>query len=72
MGKRGRRRKQLLDLKKTTGCWELKAKALDPLCGEVVFEEAMDLSKDGLLDQDGDLRTAGQKTENALFDIWHK
>ena len=39
------RRKQLLDdLKKTVRYCKLKEKILDPLCGELVLEEAMDLS----------------------------
>ena len=40
---RGRRRKQLLD--ETRGNWNLKEKALDLICGEFAFEEAMDLSQ---------------------------
>jgi hypothetical protein len=38
-GRRGRRRKQLLDdLKETRGCWELKYEALDPNLWSTRFE----------------------------------
>jgi hypothetical protein len=44
-GRRGRRRKQLLDdLKEKRIYWKLKEKALDPTCGEVALEGATDLS----------------------------
>jgi hypothetical protein len=44
-GRRGRRRKQLLDdLKEKRRYWNLKEEALYPLCGELALEEATDLS----------------------------
>ena len=48
--RRGRRRKKLLDdLKGRRGYSHLKEEALDPLCGGIVLEEALDLSSDRLL-----------------------
>jgi hypothetical protein len=44
-GRRGRRRKQLLDLKEKRGSWILKEEALDRTYGELALEEAMDLYK---------------------------
>jgi hypothetical protein len=44
-GRRGRRRRTLLDdLKERRGYSHLKEEALDPLCGELALEEAFDLS----------------------------
>jgi hypothetical protein len=44
-GRRGRRRKQLLDdLKEKRRYWKLKEEALDRLNGELALEEATDLS----------------------------
>ena len=44
-GRRERRRKQQLDkLKEMRRYWKLRAETLDRLCGDVGFEEAMDLS----------------------------
>jgi hypothetical protein len=44
-GRRGRRRKQLLDdLKGKRSYWKLKEEALDLPCGELALEEATDLS----------------------------
>jgi hypothetical protein len=44
-GRRGRRRKQLLDdLKEKKRYWKLKQEALDPHCGELALEEATDLN----------------------------
>jgi hypothetical protein len=49
MGKRGRRRKQLLgDLKEKRGYWKLKEEALDRTYRELALEEATDLSQDRL------------------------
>jgi hypothetical protein len=43
--RRGIRSKQLVgDRNETRGYWRLKEEALDQLCGEFTFEEAMDLS----------------------------
>jgi hypothetical protein len=43
-GRRDRRHKQLLDdLQETRGYWKLKEEELDPLCGGLALEEAMDL-----------------------------
>jgi hypothetical protein len=43
-GRRGRRRKQLLDdLKEKRRCWNLKEEALDRTYGEIALEEATDL-----------------------------
>jgi hypothetical protein len=45
MGRRGRRRAQLLDnLKKTRGYWKLKEEALDRKLWRSPLEEATDLS----------------------------
>jgi hypothetical protein len=42
--RRGRRRRKLLDeLKERRGYSQLKEEALDPLCGELALEEALDL-----------------------------
>jgi len=44
-GRRGRRRRKLLDdLKERRGYSHLKEKAPDRLCGELALEEALDLS----------------------------
>jgi hypothetical protein len=44
-GRRGRRRKQLLDdIKEKRRYWKLKEEALDRMCGELALEEATDLS----------------------------
>jgi hypothetical protein len=44
-GRRGRKRKQLLDdLKEKRRYWNLKEEALDHICGELALEEATDLS----------------------------
>ena len=46
-GRRGRRRKKLLDdLKDRRGYCQLKEEALDRLCGGIVLEEALDLPFD--------------------------
>jgi hypothetical protein len=42
----GRRGKLLDDLKESRGYFHLKEEALDLTCGEVVLEEALDLSLD--------------------------
>jgi hypothetical protein len=48
-GRRGRRRKQLLDdLKEKRRYCKFKEEALDRTCGELALEEAMDLSYDRL------------------------
>jgi hypothetical protein len=39
------------DFKEKRGCWKLKKDAKIALCGEVVLEEAMDLSQDRLRDE---------------------
>ena len=46
-GKRGRRRKLLLDdLKETMGYWKFKEEAIaHSVCGELALEEAMGLTK---------------------------
>ena len=44
-GRKGRRRKQLLnDLKEKRGFWKLKDETLVALCGQLALEEAVDLS----------------------------
>jgi len=44
-GRRGRRRRKLLDdLKEMRGFSHLKEEALDALCGELALEEALNLS----------------------------
>jgi len=44
-GRRGRRRKKLLDdPQERRGYSHLKEEALDRLCGQLVLEEALDLS----------------------------
>ena len=44
-GRQERRRKQLLvDIKESSGCWNLKRKHWLSLCGEFALEGAMDLS----------------------------
>jgi hypothetical protein len=48
VGRRGRRRKQLLDDLEKTRYHKLKEEALIALCGKLVLEEAMDLSLDKL------------------------
>jgi hypothetical protein len=44
IGRRGRRRKQLLDLAENRRYWKLKEAALNTQCGELTLEEATDLS----------------------------
>jgi hypothetical protein len=45
-GRRGRRRKQLLDdCKEERGYWKLKEEALIALCGELALEGAVDHRK---------------------------
>jgi hypothetical protein len=45
MGRRGRRREQLLDyLEETRRYWVLKRKDYIVLCGELAVEEAMDMA----------------------------
>jgi hypothetical protein len=49
MGRRGRRRKQLLDdLKEKRRYWKLKEEALIAPCGDLALEETTDLSLDRL------------------------
>ena len=51
--RRGRRRKKLVDdLKDRRGYCHLKEEALIALCGGIVFEEALDLSLDRILNDD--------------------
>jgi hypothetical protein len=50
MGRRERRRKQLLDDLRKIRYWNLKKDALVALCGEVALEGAMDHSQGGLPD----------------------
>jgi hypothetical protein len=52
-GRRGRRRRKLLnDLKERRGYLHLKEEALDrTLCGELALGEALDLSRDRLLNE---------------------
>ena len=58
--RQGRRRKKLLDdLKDRRGYCHLKGKRWIAICGGIVLEEALNLSSDRLLDDDG-----------AVFSTW--
>ena len=63
-GRRERRRKQLLDdLKKARRYWKLRAEALARCRGQLVLEEAIDLSSDRLRDN-ADAFCTSQRTHS--------
>ena len=69
--RQGRRRKKLLyDLKDRRGYSHLKEEALDRnMCVGIVLEEALNLSSDGLLDDDDMEETYCNRTATATFEV---